>query len=685
MTVLAAEAGGMPVFFPQAAAMVVFAAAIGYLFVRLRIVPIIGFLLAGTLIGPSVLGLVTEREAVDAVAEVGVVLLLFTIGIEFSLARLGQIKRLVLLGGGLQVLSAVGVTAALLLAFGVTPGAAVFTGFLVALSSTAIVLKLLADRIETNTPTGQTALAFLIFQDLAVVGMVLVLPQLGGAGGSMWELVRALGTALAVIAVVLVVARRVMPRLLEAVARACSPEVFLLTVVAICLGTAFVSAMAGVSLSLGAFLAGLLVSESRQSTQALGEVLPLQILFAAAFFVSVGTLLDVGFLLRQPGLIAAALALVVLVVKIVTTGVSALVVGAGGATAASSALLLAQVGEFSFVLERAGRAVGLSPAGLGEDGVQAFIAATVLLMVVTPGLAALGRRLGARLGARSARRTRAATPDLPLPSDGQRDHVLISGWGEGARHLAADLAGAGVPLIVTTLNPDGASEAVDAGHDVLLGDSTKRHTLEEAGVRQARIVVIADDEPETAARIAALTSQLAPAATVVVRTAEALGLDELVAAGVHKVVSGDRASLLGLSKAVLGELVERPGTHTIVDTSRVVRFRADPDMACPHVSEITPVLPSAHGCEDCLRIGADWVHLRICLRCGHVGCCDSSPNRHASAHARNTGHPVICSAEPGEDWAYCYRDQTTMAPRTRQRLLRRGDLNDDPVALRRRR
>ena len=654
----------MPAFFPQAAAMVVAAAAFGYLFVRLRIVPIIGFLLAGTLIGPGVLGLVTERAAIDAVAEVGVVLLLFTIGIEFSLARLARIKRLVLLGGGLQVLGTVGLTAALLLALGVAPGAAVFTGFLVALSSTAIVLKLLADRVETSTPAGQTALAFLIFQDLAVVGMVLVLPELSGAGGSAWELARALGTAAAVVAVVLVVARRVMPRLLEAVARACSPEVFLLTVVAICLGTAFVTAMAGVSLSLGAFLAGLLVSESRHSTQAIGEVLPLQIVFAAAFFVSVGTLLDVRFLAREPALIATALALV-LVVKIVTTGVSALAVGAGSATAGSVALLLAQVGEFSFVLERAGRAVGLSPAGLGEGGAQAFIAATVLLMAATPGLAALGRRLGSRLGARSARRGRAAAPDLPPPPGGHRDHVLISGWGEGARHLAADLAGAGIPLVIVTLSPDGASEAVDAGHDVLLGDSAKRHTLEEAGVRQARIVVIADDEPETAARVAALASQLAPDATVVVRTAEGRDLDELVAAGVHKVVSGDRASLLGLSKAVLSELVEpagRPGARTVVDTSRVVRFAADPDTACPHVSEITPALPSAHGCEDCLRTGSDWVHLRICLRCGHVGCCDSSPGRHASAHARSAGHPLIRSAEPGEDWAYCSLDQTMMAP-----------------------
>ncbi|MGH8932296.1 MAG: cation:proton antiporter [Egibacteraceae bacterium] len=661
LIVLAAEAGGMPAFFPQAVALVVSAAAIGYLFVRLRIVPITGFLLAGALIGPSVLGLVTEREAVDAIAEVGVILLLFTIGIEFSLERLARIKRLVLLGGGLQVAGAVALTTALLLPLGVALPAAIFTGFLVALSSTAIVLKLLADRLETRTPTGQTALAFLIFQDLAVVVMVLVLPQLGGDGGSPLELAWAFARAAAVIAVVLVVARRVMPRLLEGVARACSPEVFLLSIVAICLGTAFLTAMAGVSLSLGAFLAGLLVSESRHSSQALGEVLPLQIIFAAAFFLSVGTLLDVRFLLREPLLIAGAVALVLLV-KIVTTGIGALVVGIGAATAGSTALLLAQVGEFSFVLERAGREVGLSPAGLGEAGAQAFIGATVLLMVATPGLGTLGNVLGRRLDTRARRRPapiRVAAANSPLDP---RDHVLICGWGNGARHLAADLAGAGIPHVITTLNPDGAAQATEAGHEVLLGDSTKRHILEQAGVREARVIVVADDEPEAAVRIAALCRQLAPQAVIVVRAAAASELEEFVIAGADKVVSADRTSLQGLSKAVLRELIEPPPGRTFVDIAKVVRFAPDPDQACPHVGAIRAVLPSAHGCEQCLRTGDDWVHLRICLTCGHVGCCDSSPNRHASAHARAGGHALICSAEPGEDWAYCYLDLSLLSP-----------------------
>ncbi len=350
MTVLAAEAGAMPAFVPQTAVLLIAAAVIGYVFVRLRIVPIVGFLLAGVVIGPNALALVTEQGVIDAAAEIGVMLLLFTIGIEFSLQRLSRIRRLVLLGGGLQVAGAVALTAALLAAAGVALGPAIFTGFLVALSSTAIVLKLLGDRAETGSVTGQAALAFLVFQDLAVVVMVLVLPQLGaGEGQSFVQLLRALATAAAVIAVTLVVARRVMPKLLEAVARACSPEVFLLSVIAICVGTAALTALAGVSLSLGAFLAGLVVSESRHSTHALGEVLPLQILFSATFFLSVGMLLDVGFVVSRPGLVVAAVGLILLV-KLVTTAAGALAVGASG----HGRIAGAAVGAGRGVLVRAG-------------------------------------------------------------------------------------------------------------------------------------------------------------------------------------------------------------------------------------------------------------------------------------------------------------------------------------------
>ena len=669
---LLAAGEGPPQFLTQIAALVVAGAVIGYLCARLRVVPIVGFLLAGVLIGPNALGVVREREIIDAAAEIGVILLLFTIGIEFSIGRLMAIRRLVLLGGSLQVLGAVLVTTGLLMAAGVDLRPAVFTGLLVSLSSTAIVLKLLGDRGATGSPTGQTSLGLLIFQDLAVVAMVLVLPvigQDGEGGGGAGGLVRALGTALAVIAVTLVVARRVMPPVLEAVARACSPEVFLLSVIALCLGTAYLTALAGVSVSLGAFLAGLVVSESRHSAHALGEVLPLQILFSATFFLSIGTLLDVRFLLQEPLLVVGAVALV-LVVKAVTTTAAAWATGVGAATAASAGLLLAQVGEFAFVLERLGRDVGLTPAGLGEDGSQAFIAATVLLLVATPGLAAGGRALAARL---ERRRPVASAPEAAADDDAPvRGHVVLSGWGSAARHLARELTGSGYEVVVMTLSPDGAAEAEAAGLRVVRGDSTKAPVLEAAAAQYARAVVLGDDEPEQAARIAGVLTTTAPQADVVVLAPGAEAAAELHAAGVADVVLVDRTAHEHLTRTVLSRLGRPPAAgpaggapadrRTVVDTSRVVAFRAAPATACVHASVARPVLPSTEGCAECLREGRTWVHLRLCTSCGHVGCCDSSPGRHAAGHASHEDHPVMCSVEPGEGWGWCYLDRTTLEP-----------------------
>ena len=646
-----------PEYLTAVAALVVAAAVIGYACARLRVVPIVGFLLAGVLIGPNALGVVREREVIDAAADLGVVLLLFTIGIEFSLGRLLAIRRLVLLGGSLQVVGAVGLTTGVLVLAGVDLRAAVFTGLLVSLSSTALVLKLLGDRGATSSPTGQTSLGLLVFQDLAVVAMVLLLPVLaGGEGGGAGALGRAVLTAVAVIAVTLVVARRVMPRVLEAVARACSPEVFLLSVVALCLGTAYCTALAGVSVSLGAFLAGLVVSESRHSAHALGEVLPLQILFSAVFFLSVGTLLDVRFLLQEPLLVLAAVALV-LVVKTATTAIAAVATGVGLATAASTTLLLAQVGEFAFVLERLGREEGLTPAGLGEDGSQSFIAATVLLLVATPALASAGRALSARLARRGALPPVPASPS----ADPGRGHVLVSGWGDAARHLVGELQGAGHEVAVVTLSPDGAAEAEDSGVTVVRGDSTRASVLETAGASRARLVVIGDDEPEQAARIAGVVRDVAPQARLVVLSRDDDVVPELHEAGAGTVVLAPRTAHAALSSAVLQLLRPPPPGRTVVDVHRVVAFRAD-DTACVHASVARPVLPSSAGCQECLRSGDDWVHLRTCVSCGHVGCCDSSPNRHAAAHAGDEDHPVMVSAEPGDTWGWCYLDEQTLQP-----------------------
>jgi monovalent cation:H+ antiporter-2, CPA2 family len=468
--------------------------------------PVVAFLAAGVLIGPHGLALVRDMALIDALAEIGVLLLLFTIGMELSLERLAAMRWLVVGGGSLQMLLSGGATAGILVALGAGWRAAVFTGALVALSSTVIVLKLLGDRQELDTPLGRNALGILLFQDLAIVVLMLVLPVLaeggaaGGAGGGT-ALLAALARGAAVVAVAVVVARRVMPPILEAVARTCSPETFLLTVLAIGLGTAWLTSLAGVSLSLGAFLAGLMVSESRFSDQAVAEILPFQILFSAIFFVSVGLLLDVGFVVANVGLVLAVVA-AVLVVKAATGALAVRLLGQPWGTGLATGLVLAQVGEFSFVLERAGRGLGLAPAGMAERGSQSFIAAVVLLMVATPLLVSAARR-AARLGGRWAGAA-ALGGAAEAPPPGREAPVALLGWGPVAGELARLLAAEGRPVVVVTLSPDGAATARAAGHRVVLGDYSKQAILDQAGVREAAAVVIAEDEPRRAEQLAAL-------------------------------------------------------------------------------------------------------------------------------------------------------------------------------------
>jgi CPA2 family monovalent cation:H+ antiporter-2 len=777
MTVLAA---GIPPFFPEVVALIAAGAVIAYVCHLFGLVPIVGFLLAGVVIGPHGLALVMDQEVVDAAAEVGVVLLLFTIGIEFSLEKLARIKKLIFGGGGLQVGLATLATTGLLAIFGVDWKAGLFTGFLVALSSTAIVLKLLEGRGETSSSRGQVALGLLIFQDLAIVVMVLLVPMLSGAGGSAVQVLLALGKAAALIAITLLVARRLMPPMLEAVARTCSPELFLLTVIAVCFGTAYLTSLAGVSLSLGAFLAGLVVSESSFSEHALGEILPLQILFSATFFVSVGMLLDVGFVVMHlPAVLAFVAA--VLVIKVATTTASVVALGYPLPLASAVGLMLTQVGEFSFVLERAGREVGLFPAGDAVQGSQSFIAATVILMVATPFLTSLGARSASAIE-RTMARSMPQEPEGPLPSAGapRADHVIVAGYGEAARRLVRVLERSRIPFLITTLSPAGAASAEAEGLPVLRADASRVRTLQHAGIERAKMLVVADDEPAMARRIVTVARSLNPLARIVVRTRYHSEAESLIASGADRVVADELEGIVALfSEALhdygvsaeeilryeeairsgsysalgagesndsigpctLGEnclsirsvgiragapvegrtweelgLEGRLGVRLVALGRRGARIAAEPERrellpgdevtiegtassfaeaaplfaasgpplvlpdatpqtadwidtetpvdlavkdgsACGHLGVIRVVYPSAAGCEDCLRTGDRWVHLRACMSCGHMGCCDSSPNRHATRHYETTAHPIMRSMERGESWGWCYADE----------------------------
>ncbi|HKX45648.1 MAG TPA: cation:proton antiporter, partial [Planctomycetota bacterium] len=452
--------GEVPAYVGDLATLLLVGAGIAYVCHRFGLLPLVGFLLTGVAIGPSALGLVDDPAVVEAVAELGVMLLLFTIGIEFSLERLVRMRALIFGGGGLQVVLTTAAAAACLAVFGVDWRTGVYSGFLVALSSTAIVLKVLADRSRIRTEDGRFMVGALILQDIAIVPMVLLVPLLGGAGADGASIGIVLAKSAGIVALVMVVARRLMPPVLERVARTCSPELFLLTVMGICVGTAWMTSLAGLSLSLGAFLAGIVVSESRYSQHALGEVLPIQILFNAAFFMSVGMLLDMRFVAAHWLLVLAAVASILLL-KTVAATASARIYGLSGPVALSAGLGLAQVGEFSFVLERAGREFGLAPFGMPESGSQVMIAATVLLMALTPLLLAHGQRVATR---------RLAAPDEAVQEPVERghapplqNHTVLIGYGPVGRRLQRVLDLTGVPSVVVTLSPVAANEAEAQG------------------------------------------------------------------------------------------------------------------------------------------------------------------------------------------------------------------------------
>ncbi len=546
-------------FLSELVALFTVSVIIAYLCYRFKIVPIVGFLIAGVIIGPNALGLVQDQELVDILAEIGIILLLFTIGIEFSLEKLSRIKKAIFVGGGLQVFVTTGSVALILWGFDIGWNIGIYTGCLVALSSTAIILGLLSDEDKTDTPSGQLSLGVLIFQDLAIIVMVLLVPILAGQSQSGIEVFWILAKAIFLIALVLLLAERVVPWILEKVAKTRRQELFLLTVVAICFGTAAITNLAGVSLALGAFLAGLVVSESHFSEQAISEILPLRTIFNAVFFVSVGMLLDLNYVIQNP-LIILGVALAVLLIKFVISTGSLLTLKYPVRIAAASGLGLAQIGEFSFVLERAGRAAGITPAGLGEPGSQTFIAVSVLLMIITPFLVHQGSTVGNWLARTPLGRFSDAVESQPESAQKKEleDHVIIVGYGPAGRHLVQVLHDSGIPFIVVEMNPESVKEMNKNDIPAIFGDASRQYILNLAAVKKAKLCVIATNDPESAPRIVKQARYLNPTLQIIVRTRYLNEIEHFENMGADIVVPEEMETTVRLFSHVLGAYMIPP-------------------------------------------------------------------------------------------------------------------------------
>jgi len=544
---------------------VIFGLAIAVLFIchRLRVPAVVGFLLTGIFVGPYGLGLINALHEVEILAEIGVVLLLFTIGIEFSFKRMLEIKKSILMGGSIQVLLTLLVTFLIARQLGQPIGESVFIGFLISLSSTAIVLKLIQERAEVDSPHGRTTLGILIFQDIIIVPMILVTPLLTGATGNLGESILLLiAKGIGIIGLVFVSAKWIIPQVLYQIAQTRSQELFILSIVVICLAVAWVTSSAGLSLALGAFLAGLIISESEYSHQALGNILPFRDVFTSFFFVSIGMLLDVGFLFRQPGTIAL-IALGILVLKSIIASFATVLLGFPLRTSLLVGLALGQVGEFSFILSRTGVEHGL----MAGDMYQMFLAGSVLSMAATPFIITLAPRL-ADIILRFPLPKRLISGFYPVSKTkvvDRKDHLIIIGFGVNGRNVARAARVAGIPYAVIEMNPKTVRNEQAQGEPIYYGDSTQEAVLQHANIKDARIVVIAINDPASTRRITEIIRRLNPKVHLIVRSRYLQEMKPLYELGANEVIPEEFETSVEIFTRVLAKyLIPRDEIERLV-------------------------------------------------------------------------------------------------------------------------
>ena len=546
--------------------------AVVLLFRRLRLPATVGFLVTGILIGPGGLALVHDPALVRTLAEFGVVVLLFTVGLEFSFADLKRLGRRALVGGALQVLLTVLVVAAALVLGGRHPARALFLGMLVSLSSTALVLKLLTDRVELQSPHGRATTGVLLFQDLVAVPFLLLVVPLGrwarGERFTAAELAAALPGLLVVLAVaafVFLFARRAIPWLLGRASRSGSREAFLFGILLVVLGSASLASRAGGSLAVGAFLAGLMLAGSELRDLIAADLLPLRDTLASVFFIAVGMSFAPAVVLAQPGLVALSTAGLVLV-KVVTAFLALRVSGAPARVSFAAALALAQIGEFSFVLAQAGRPLGL----LGESGSQAFFAGAVFSLLLTPFVVPLapawalaldrvlpGRRPGPAAGGDEEDGTQPETGAGAVcgaPRRPRANHVVIAGCGVNGQNVARVLRSVRLPHLVVDLNPDAAALGHGQGSPVLIGDIGNALIQRQAGVPRARVVVLALSDPTATRHACRMARSLTSEAFIIVRTRYVDEIDQLYAAGANQVIPEEFETSIEIFTAVMREL-----------------------------------------------------------------------------------------------------------------------------------
>lgn len=548
---------------------------------KLNMPSLVGFLVAGIIIGPYGIGLIKNTHEVETMAEIGVVLLLFTIGIEFSMTRLMRMKKAVIGGGGAQVLLTIAVSAAAayLAAGGINRS--IFFGFLIALSSTAIVLKMLAEKGEIDSPHGRVMVGILIFQDLCVVPLMLLTPALSGEGLNLLAIAMSMGKAAFIIAAVLLGARWIVPGMLQHVVGTRSRELFIITIILLCLGIALLTSRFGLSLALGAFLAGLVISESEYAHQATADILPFKESFIGLFFVSVGMLMDFSYMTGNCLKIAISVA-AIFGIKTLTGVLAAVAAGNPLRSSIYAGLGLAQIGEFSFVLAVAGKSAGI----ITEDFYQIFLSSSVVTMTMTPFVMKAAPSVAGWIVSRDLLK-RAGR--LKKFSEGQghprkrQNHVIIIGFGLNGRNLARVLKEAEVPYVVLEINSETVREMKKRGEPIYYGDATSAEILHKLSVDKARLLVVAISDPASARKIVSVARHENPAIYIIVRTRYVAEVEDLKVLGANEVIPEEFETSIEIFTRVLhqyrfphsvvadmGERI-RSGSYTALRSTEIPR------------------------------------------------------------------------------------------------------------------
>jgi len=513
---------------------------------------IIGYLLAGVVIGPHALGLIQESDEIRVLATIGVVLLLFTLGVKLSLREMIRVRRVAIGGGIFQLLATTGLGIGVAALLGWSLPEAVIFGFLIAISSTMVVIGMLTQRGELETVHGRVMIGILLVQDIAAAFMMFILPVLGGSAGN---LASVLGLAVlkagVFLALVLFLGAWVVPRFIRRVAGRGSRELFILSGAVLCFGGAFAAYYFGLSAALGAFAVGLLISESDFAHQVLGDMIPLRDIFSAIFFVSVGMLIDLPFMAANINTVIAIVVTIVLG-KFVICSAAARLFGYGGKAILLVGAGMIQIGEFSFVLAE----LGLGTGAISERLYSLILASAMISIILTPFIYSLTSNLSTRLI--QARVLRPLMPaDAPQSVEEVAkisDHVVICGHGRVGGNVAQMLRQLQIPHVVIDLDPAVISSLRDRGIPCIYGDAGNREVLSKAGLNDAALLLIAMPDP-TAARLALDHAlRINPQLDVVARVHSDFELDFLRGRGASELVQPELEASIELTRHVLCRL-----------------------------------------------------------------------------------------------------------------------------------